>query len=186
MRMPPCAASGFRHTRATQNDAGAAPPMAKLRDHKPVGEDYLAGATIRANHAFAVPASAVWAALLDAQAWTQWLPITGVTWTSPRPFGVGTTRTVDIGKQSVQEYFFAWEDGRRMAFNFTRSTLPLSAAVEDYQVIPTADGCELRWTGRASGFPLGWLIARSLGSGIRKGLPKLEALIKAEPKRFGL
>jgi hypothetical protein len=161
--------------------------MPKLRAHTKVGEDYLAGATARASHAFALPASAVWASLLDAKAWTEWLPITKVTWTSPQPFGVGTTRTVDIGKQSVEEVFFAWDEGSRMAFYFERSTLPVSAGIEDYRVVSTANGCELQWAGRASAmFPLGWLISRQLGASIRKGLPKLEAIIKADPKRFGL
>lgn len=162
--------------------------MPTLRDHTSVGEDYLAGATARASHAFDLPASAVWASLLDAKAWTEWLPaLTKITWTSPQPFGVGTTRTVDIGKNSVQEYFFAWDEGSRMAFSFVRSTLPVSAGIEDYRVVPTATGCELRWTGRVSAFwPLGWLITRQLRSGIAKGLPKLEALIKADPRRFGL
>lgn len=158
-----------------------------LRDHKTVGEAYLAGAPAPVVHAFPFPPGAVWAALLDADAWTRWLPITKVTWTSPRPFGVGTTRTVEIGAQVVEETFFAWEDGRRMAFNFTRSSLPLSAAIEDYRVVATPGGCELRWTGRASAvFPLGWLVTRQLAGGIRSGLPRLEALIAAEPARFGL
>lgn len=162
--------------------------MPKLRDHQSVGENYLAAATARASHTFDLPASAVWASLLDAKAWTEWLPqITGVTWTSPQPFAVGTTRTVDIGKHSVQEYFFAWDEGSRMAFNFVRSTLPVSAGIEDYRVVPKGNGCELQWAGRVSAmWPLGWLIGRQLRSGIAKGLPKLEAIIRADPKRFGL
>ncbi len=161
--------------------------MPKLRDHKPVGEDYLAGATVHVSHQLAVPPHALWAALLDAKAWAEWLPITGVTWTSSMPFAAGTTRTVDIGKQSVQEYFFAWDEGKRMAFRFDRSTLPVRAGVEDYRIVPTAKGCELRWAGRIDAiFPLGFLISRSLGSGIRKGMPRLEKLILADPKRFGL
>lgn len=161
--------------------------MPKLREHKSVGEDYLAGASVRVSREMAVPPAALWAALLDAKAWTEWLPIKAVTWTSPQPFGVGTTRTVDLGGHEVQEHFFAWEDGARMAFRFDRSTLPVSAGVEDYRVVPTVGGCEFRWAGRTSAiFPLGFIITRSLGAGIRKGLPKLEALILADPKRFGL
>ena len=158
-----------------------------LRAHKPVGEDFLAAGATPVTHAFPFPPSAVWAALLDADAWTHWLPITKVTWTSPLPGAVGTTRTVEVGPQVIEETFFAWEEGSRMAFWFERSSLPLSAAVEDYRVVPTAGGCELRWAGKASaGFPLGWLISRQLAGGIRAGLPKLGALIAAEPKRFGL
>lgn len=161
--------------------------MAKLHTAKPVGEEYLAGASVKTSHAFDVPASAVWAAMLDAKAWTEWLPITKVTWTSPEPFGVGTTRTVELAGHVVEETFFAWEDGRRMAFRFERTTLPVSAAVEDYRVVPKGNGCELHWAGRASAiWPLGWLVSRQLGAGLKKGMPKLEALIKAEPARFGL
>ncbi len=156
------------------------------RPHKPVAEDYLAHSPNIVSYRFGVRASAVWAALLDPQAWTEWLPITKVTWTSPKPFGVGTTRTVEVGPQVIEETFFAWDEGSRMAFRFERSTLPISAAVEDYRVIPTAEGCELRWTGRASAvFPLGFLVNRQLAGSLKAGLPKLEALIKADPKRFG-
>lgn len=158
-----------------------------LREHQRVGEAYLAegGRTVRRR--IDAPAPAVWSALLDARAWTQWLPITQVTWTSPAPFGVGTTRTVQIGQAIVEESFFAWEEGRRMAFCFERSSLPVSAAVEDYRVEPQGGACELIWKGRASAvFPLGFLVTRQLASGISAGLPKLEALIKSEPGRFGL
>lgn len=158
-----------------------------LKTHKAVGEDYLAGATARASHVFGVPASAVWAALLDGPAWTEWLPITKVTWTSPQPFGVGTTRTVEVGATRIDEVFFAWEEGRRMAFRFAASALPVSAAVEDYRIVDAPGGCELQWAGRASAiFPLNILVNRQLVGGLRAGLPKLEALIRAQPQRFGL
>ena len=161
--------------------------MAKtLKDHEPAGEDYLATAKKdSAVHAFPFPPEMVWKALLDAHAWTQWLPITKVTWTSPDPFGPGTTRTVEVGDQTIEETFFAWEDGRRMAFRFERSTLPVSAAVEDYRVVPTDSGCELRWTGKASApLMMGGLVTAQLTKGLKEGLPKLEALIAAEPDRF--
>ncbi len=162
--------------------------MAKaIKDHKPVGEEYLATAKPNAAvHRFPYPPEVVWAALLDGKAWTEWLPITNVVWTSPKPFGVGTTRTVEIGDQRVEETFFAWEDGRRMAFRFDRSTLPVSAAVEDYRLIPAEGGCDLCWSGKASAvFPLGLLVTAQLTKGLRDGLPKLEALIAREPERFG-
>lgn len=154
--------------------------MAKtLKSHRPVGEDYLATAKqSSAVHAFPFPAETVWDALLDPDAWTVWLPITKVVWTSPQPFGVGTTRTVEIGKEIVEETFFAWEDNHRMAFRFERSSLPISAAVEDYLVVPNDNGCELRWSGKASAiFPLGMLVTAQLTRGIREGLPQLEAHI---------
>ena len=161
--------------------------MAKpLKPHKQVGEDYLATAKqSSAVHRFPFPPAMVWNALLDGPAWTEWLPITAVTWTSPKPFGPGTTRTVEVGEQKVEETFFAWEDGKRMAFRFERSSLPVSAAVEDYRVVPVDGGCELRWSGKASApLILGALVTGQLTKGLKDGLPKLEALIASQPDRF--
>lgn len=159
--------------------------MAKLKKMQPVGEAYLADRAVEVRGVLKVPASAVWAALVDDRAWTEWLPITRVVWTSPKPFGVGTTRTVEIGNQVVEETFFAWDEGARMAFRFEATSLPVSAAVEDYRVTPAGEGCEFVWRGKASApLFLGGLITRQLASGIRAGLPKLEALIAADPARF--
>ena len=110
-----------------------------------VGEEYLADASKvhKVSHDFPYPQSAVWAALLDGDTWTKWLPITKVEWTSAKPYQVGTTRTVWIGDQRVDEVFFAWDEGSRMAFRFDRTTLPLKAGVEDYQVHKTETGCRL-------------------------------------------
>ena len=120
--------------------------------------------------------------LNDWRQWWDWAP--GAHWR--QPFGVGTTRTVEIGSAVVEEVFFAWDEGARMAFRFDRTSLPVKAAIEDYRVVPTAEGCELVWRGKASApLGLGWLIGRQLASGIRAGLPKLEALIAADPRRFG-
>lgn len=45
------------------------------------------------------------------------------------------------------EYFFAWEDGRRMSFYFSKGVLPAVAAfAEDYELVPVGeDACELVW-----------------------------------------
>lgn len=161
--------------------------MAKTpKAHKQVGEEYLATAKqASAVHRFPFPPQVVWNALLDGPAWTEWLPITKVTWTSPKPFGPGTTRTVEVGDQVIEETFFAWDEGKRMAFRFERSTLPVSAAVEDYRVMPVEGGCELRWSGKASApLFLGGIVTGQLTKGLVDGLPKLEALIARQPERF--
>ena len=158
----------------------------KLED---VGEAFLADESKvkKVSHDFPFPAEVVWNALVDGDTWTRWLPITKVEWTSPKPFKVGTTRTVWIDKQVVEEVFFAWDEGRRMAFRFDSSTLPLKAAVEDYQVHPTADGCRLDWYFRVKApFILGPLVSKQMASGLQKGLPKLEAYIRENPGKFGL
>ncbi|MGB3625827.1 MAG: SRPBCC family protein [Henriciella sp.] len=154
-----------------------------------VGEDFLADRSKvkTVSHEFPFPPEVVWAALLDGETWTKWLPITRVEWTSPQPFRVGTTRTVWIGKQVVDEYFFAWEDNKRMAFRFDRTTLPVKAAVEDYQVHETENGCRLDWYFRVKApFLLGPLISGQMTSGLKKGLPQLEAYIRDNPAKFGV
>ncbi|MFN7056672.1 SRPBCC family protein [Hyphomonas sp.] len=156
------------------------------KPHKAVGEDFLAEAKQSSVvHRFPFPPAMVWKALLDPVAWTEWLPITKVTWTSPEPFGAGTTRTVEVGNEIIEETFFAWEDGRRMAFRFEASTLPVTAAVEDYRVVGVDGGCEMHWTGKAAApLLLGGIITGQLEKGLREGMPKLEKLIAANPERF--
>ena len=159
----------------------------KIRTHREVGEDYLQAASSKnvVRHRFACSPQQLWNALLDAKAWTEWLPIEELEWTSKKPFGVGTTRTVAFGKEVIHEEFFAWEEGKRMAFCFSSSTLPVRAAVEDYRVEETESGCELVWTYRVSAFlPLQWIFNRILKSGVASGVGKLEQLILSSQKRF--
>lgn len=87
--------------------------------------------------------------LADADAWPQWASvITDVTWTSPQPYGVGTTRTVTMRGGIVgYEEFIAWQPHTYLAFRFNEaSTRTLRAFAEDYRVSPTAGGCRLTWT----------------------------------------
>lgn len=87
--------------------------------------------------------------LADAEAWPRWASvITNVTWTTPPPIGVGTTRTVTMrGGLVGDEEFLVWEPGRRMAFRFNASsTAAVAAFAEEYVVEPTAQGCRLTWT----------------------------------------
>jgi Polyketide cyclase / dehydrase and lipid transport len=59
--------------------------------------------------------------LADAESWPHWASvITKVTWTSPEPRGVGTTRTVNMRGGIVgDEEFLVWEPFTRMAFRST-------------------------------------------------------------------
>lgn len=63
------------------------------------------------RHLFACSPKALWAALLDPESWPTWLPITKVTWTSPAPFGLGTTRTVEGPSGAISELFHEWVEG---------------------------------------------------------------------------
>ena len=92
----------------------------------------------------------------DAESWPQWATaITKVTWTSPQPHGIGTTRTVDMRGGIVGDVgappacggeFLAWEPYSHMAFRFNEaSTGSIAAFAEDYRIVPTASGCHLTW-----------------------------------------
>jgi hypothetical protein len=71
-----------------------------------------------------------------------------VTWTSPEPRGVGTTRVVEMRGGIVgDEEFIAWEPFTRMAFRFNEcSTQSVAAFAEDYRVEVIPGGCRLTWT----------------------------------------
>jgi carbon monoxide dehydrogenase subunit G len=87
--------------------------------------------------------------LADAEAWPRWASvITKVTWTSPEPRGVGTTRVVEMrGGLRGNEEFLAWEPFTHMAFRFNEcSTRAVAAFAEDYRVEATPGGCRLTWT----------------------------------------
>lgn len=96
----------------------------------------------------AITPEQVFEVLADAESWPHWATvITKVTWTSPEPRGVGTTRTVHMRGGIVgDEEFLAWEPFRHMAFRFNEaSTSSIAAFAEDYRVVETPGGCHLTW-----------------------------------------
>ncbi|MBS1890378.1 MAG: SRPBCC family protein [Actinobacteria bacterium] len=105
---------------------------------------------LRAGFEIAVPAARVWDELCadDALNWCRIL--NDVRWTSPRPFGVGTTREVKAlgGANQLREYYFRWEEGRRHSFYAKETSSPLfKALAEDYLVEPKGErACRFTWT----------------------------------------
>lgn len=95
-----------------------------------------------------VPATKVWEGLSNDTplAWCRLL--SNGRYTSPRPFAVGTTREITVGRtMRLREEFFRWEEGRRHSFWVTQSSVPLFRRfAEDYLVEPTATGCRFTWT----------------------------------------
>jgi hypothetical protein len=85
----------------------------------------------------------------DAHSWTVWaLPILKVEWTSPKPYGVGTTRSVHMmGDMIGYEEFVAWERGERMAFSFIGCSKDATEKfLEDYRVTDLGNGtCRVQW-----------------------------------------
>lgn len=116
-----------------------------------VDEAFLATAPARFVDTveIALPASAVWAELTrdGTLGWCRGLEIT---WLSPRPFGVGTKRQARLfgALLRVQEEYFIWEEGRRMAFFVTAVRPPAyRRSAEDYVVDPLGpDRCRFTWT----------------------------------------
>jgi hypothetical protein len=119
---------------------------------EPVTETFFDSAPVRLSDTFEVarPASEVWAELTadDTLGWCRILD--DITWTSPRPFAVGTRRTASAlkGVNVIKEHYFRWEEGRRKSFYVLESTAPLFRRfAENYLVEPDGDGaCRFTWT----------------------------------------
>jgi hypothetical protein len=115
-----------------------------------VDEAFLASAPSRFVETIgvALPAGTVWAELTrdGTLGWCRGLEIT---WLSPRPLGVGTKRQARLlGVLRVQEEYFIWEEGRRMAF-FVTAVRPAAyrRSAEDYVVEALGpDRCRFTWT----------------------------------------
>jgi len=113
--------------------------------------DFIKTAPFRFSNSveLAITPEQVFEVLADADAWPRWAKvITNVTWTSPEPYGVGTTRTVGMrGGIIGDEEFLAWEPNRYLAFRFNSSSNKAVAAfAEEYTVVETPAGCRLTWT----------------------------------------
>ena len=113
--------------------------------------NFLDTAKVKEVNSVTLPASAktVFALFRDADAWPRWFDgMSKVVWTSPEPFGVGTTRSVWLGPLRVDEYFFDWTEDQRFAFYFTGTNLPfVKALVEEYQLKDLgADQCRFTYT----------------------------------------
>jgi Polyketide cyclase / dehydrase and lipid transport len=116
-----------------------------------VGDEFFEVAPFRYVNAVevAVQPDQTWAALTADDALVSWSPlVTKVRWTSPRPFGVGTTREVTLlGLLTAREQYYRWEEGRRKTFTAAEVTVPgLRRLAEDFMVLGTPTGSRLVWT----------------------------------------
>ena len=115
----------------------------------PVDASFFDTAPMRFKHAVELAArpADVFAIFEDGESWPRWFQgINKVVWTSNKPYGVGTTRTVWLSIATVDEHFFRWEPGRRFSFYMTGQSMPLvHAMAEDYLLEERALG-ETRFT----------------------------------------
>ncbi|PZS15773.1 MAG: SRPBCC family protein [Pseudonocardiales bacterium] len=97
-----------------------------------------------------VPPERVWESLTSERSVAAWGPgVQSLRWTSPRPFGVGTTREVVLPLRSITviEQYFRWDEGKGYSF-FVREAnrAVLRRMAEDYLLEPSASGCRFTWT----------------------------------------
>jgi hypothetical protein len=96
------------------------------------------------------PPEQVWESLQSDTSVADWgQAVKTVTWTTPRPFGVGARREVSPpgGHPKMREHFFRWDEGKGYSFYVYESTAPLFRRfVEDYVLTPDGDGTQFTWT----------------------------------------
>ena len=104
------------------------------------------------------PAPDVWGELVADGSLSWCRALAGAQWTSPRPFGVGTTRTMKVaGMLEIREKYIRWEDGRRKSFYVVDANLPLFKYFgEDYLVEDTGpNSSRFTWTMAGKSTPIG-------------------------------
>jgi carbon monoxide dehydrogenase subunit G len=97
-----------------------------------------------------VPPERVWESIQSDESVAAWgLGVKSLQWTSPRPFGVGTTREVvlPLGVMRVRERFTVWDEGKRYTFEVYESNRNLYRRFgENYVVEARPGGSRLTWT----------------------------------------
>lgn len=117
---------------------------------EPFDVDFFDSAPQRRSYVLDLPVSPerVWRGLSASNPLWWCRLLSSVEYTSPRPFGVGTTRTAALlGVLRLREVFIRWEEGRRQSFLVDRANLPVFRRFgEDYLVERSAEGSRLTWT----------------------------------------
>jgi polyketide cyclase/dehydrase/lipid transport protein len=147
--------------------------MTRWHPLEPADDEFFASAphVFRFQKRFAATPEQVWASLTSDQSLAAWGPmVKKVTWTSPRPFGVGTTRDVVApGGSTMRERYFRWDEGSSHAFYVYESKLPIfKRFAENYVVEP--DGAETLFT---------WTVAIEPKNAFRLPLKIMAPLVKA-------
>lgn len=120
---------------------------------RPFGIEWFAKAPVRFDNTVELPISKarLFEVFEDPDSWARWATgIGSVEWTSPKPYGPGTTRTVTFwGGVKVYEDFFVYDpEAGEMAFCFYGTTEPIWTRFgEHYRVTALGpDRCRLEWT----------------------------------------
>ena len=126
---------------------------------EPADDTFLNTTDRRYTHIVDIPASRaqVWETLTADDALVSWSPVvTSARWTSPRPFGAGTTRQVTLaGALRLDERFYRWEENTRMTFTVDSASVPgLHRFAEDLTLLSLGTATRLVWTFALEGTPL--------------------------------
>jgi hypothetical protein len=119
---------------------------------EPADEAFFDSAPLQLRQTFAIPFAAekVWGDLTSENPLWWCRVIQRISWTSPPPFGVGTTRTARAlgGLNVINERFFRWEEGRRQSFYAVEVSVPgFHRFAEDYLLEPAGEAsCRFTWT----------------------------------------
>ena len=96
-----------------------------------------------------VPPERVWESLQSDESLAAWGLGVKLRWTSPRPFGVRTTREVVLPGRSMtlREHFFRWDEGSGYSFYVEQANRGMfTRFAEDYVVEATPTGSRFTWT----------------------------------------
>jgi len=99
---------------------------------KKVGFKYLETAPALFINRVDINASSleVFNSFADEKAWTTWFPdIVGMKWTCQKPYGVGSSRTVNIKAMTGYERIIAWDPGKRFTFYLKNAKLELDQKI---------------------------------------------------------
>jgi hypothetical protein len=98
----------------------------------------------------AVPPERVWESIASDRSLADWgMGVKSLKWTTPRPFGVGTTREVvlPLSAMTVREQFFRWDEGKGYSFYVYEANRPgIKRFAEDYVIEPDGSGSLFTWT----------------------------------------
>ncbi|BDY27587.1 SRPBCC family protein [Mycolicibacterium mageritense] len=127
---------------------------------------------------FAAAPEKVWESMTSDESLAAWGPsVQKVTWLSPRPFGVGSSREVILapGIARVHETFFRWEEGRRYSFAVDYGTVPaLRRFAEDYLIEPAGEGeTQFTWIVAIEPHPLFALPFKALAPALKATFGRL-------------